>query len=58
MDDIVVVQIVHGFKYLLDCSRGILFRELAVFANSVKELPTDGQLGDNVIFVLSHGLQL
>lgn len=52
MDNIALVQIVDCIEDLTDGLRRILLCELAVFANPVEQLPTSGELGDNVEFVL------
>lgn len=53
MDNVSLVQIVDCIEDLTNGLRRILFCELAVFANSVEQLTTSGQLGDNVEFVLT-----
>lgn len=52
MDDIVLVQVVNGVKNLLDSLRRIFLGELAPVTDTVEELPSCGQLSDNVEFVL------
>lgn len=52
MDDVVIVQIVHSHHDLLDSLRCVLFCKLSLVADAVEELPTGGQLRDNVEFVL------
>lgn len=52
VDDVVLVQVVDGAEYLLDCLRGILLSELALLANSIEQLAACSQLGDNVELVL------
>ena len=53
MDYVIIMEIINRFKNLLDCLRGVFLRELAVFADAIKQLSTGSQLGDNVVFVLS-----
>lgn len=52
MYNVLVVQVVDRFKDLLDRLRGVLFGELALITNAVKQLSTGGQLCHNVVFVL------
>jgi hypothetical protein len=52
VDNVVVVQVVNSGENLLDRLRGIFLSEPALLANSVKELSTGGELGDNVELVL------
>lgn len=52
MDHIVVVKVVDGLEDLSDCLGRILFGELAIFANPIKEFSPGGQLCNNVVFVL------
>lgn len=52
MNHIVVVKVVDGLEDLSDCLGRILFRELAIFANPIKEFSTGGQLCYNIVFVL------
>ncbi len=52
MDDVVLVQIIDGFHNLPDGLRGILLGEPALLGDSVEQLSTDRQLGDNVVLVL------
>ena len=42
MDDVIGMQIIHRLQYLFDGLRGILFRELALLADSIKQLPSRG----------------
>jgi hypothetical protein len=42
VNDVALVQIVHGIKHLADGLRRILLRELAILANTVKQLATSG----------------
>lgn len=42
VNDVAFVEIIDCIKDLLDCLGSILFCELAIFADSVKELPTNG----------------
>lgn len=52
VDNVPLVQVVHSIENLSNGLRSILLRELAVFANSVEQLSTRGQLRDNVELVL------
>lgn len=52
MDDVLVMEVVNGLKDLLDRLGGVLFCELALVANTVKQLSAGRQLGDDVVFVL------
>lgn len=52
VDHVVVVEVVDGVEHLLYGLRGILFRELALIADTVKELAARGQLGNDVELVL------
>lgn len=52
MNNVVLVKVVYGAEDLLDCLRGILFRELALFTNSIEELAALSQLCNDVVFVL------
>lgn len=42
MNDVALVQIVHGIKHLADGLRRILLSELAILANTVEQLATSG----------------
>lgn len=52
VDNVPLVQVVDSTEHLGNGLRSILLRELAVFANSVEQLSTRGQLRDNVELVL------
>lgn len=52
MYNIVVVEVVHGVKNLLDSLRSILLRELASLADAVKEFTSCRKLGDDVELIL------
>jgi hypothetical protein len=52
---IVLVEVVHGFKYLSNCLGGVFLRELALFANAIEQFSSGGEFGDDVVFVLSAG---
>lgn len=52
MDDIVLVKVIDGVENLANCLSGVLFRELSLLADPVKQLSTGGQLSDNVVLVL------
>lgn len=52
VDNLVGVEEIDGIKDLLDSLGGILLSELALLANSVKELTTGGELGYDVELVL------
>lgn len=54
MHHVVLVEIVDCVEYLSNRLGGILLRELALFANAVKELSTSRQLSYNVVLVLSN----
>lgn len=42
MNDVALVQVVNGFKYLADGLRRILLSELSVLADPVEQLATSG----------------
>jgi hypothetical protein len=42
MDDVTLVQVVHGFKHLADGLRRILLSELSVLADPVEQFATSG----------------
>jgi hypothetical protein len=52
MNDIPLVQIIHGFKNLSDGLRCIFLCKSALVAYSVEELASYSQLSHNVVFVL------
>lgn len=52
MDNIIVVEVVNGPEDLPDRLNGIFLRKLAIFADSVEQFATSGQLSDNIILVL------
>jgi hypothetical protein len=52
MNDVLVMEIVHGFKNLFNCLRGIPLGELALVANAIKQLPSCSKLGDDIELVL------
>ncbi len=52
MNHVVIMQIIDSFQDLPNGLRGIFLGELAVFADSVEELASRGQLGDDVVLVL------
>lgn len=54
MNYVVLVQVVDSAQNLLDGLRGILFSELSLLANPVKQLSSGGQLGDDVVLVLNE----
>lgn len=53
MNNIVLMQVVHGAKNLLDSLRGVLLGEFALLADPIKQLSSRRQLGDDVIFILA-----
>jgi len=53
VDNIVLVKIVYGFKYLFDSLCGILLRELALLTNAIEEFSARREFCDNVVLVLS-----
>ena len=53
MNYIVVMKVVHSFQDLFDCLRCIFFCKFAIFADTVEELSTGSQLGNNVVFILN-----
>lgn len=55
MDNVTVVQVVNGIKYLANCLRCILLCELSVVANAIKQLSAGCQLSDDIEFVLFRG---
>jgi hypothetical protein len=42
VNDVALVQIVHGIKHLADGLRRILLSELAILADTVEQLATSG----------------
>lgn len=54
MHHVVLVQVVDGIEHLADRLGSVLFRELSLFANAVKELSTRRQLRHNVVLVLDN----
>lgn len=58
MNDVLVVEVINRLEYLLDRLRGVLFCELALITNSVKQLSTRRQLRHDVVFVLFLSAQL
>lgn len=52
MDNVSLVEVVHCTQDLFDCLRSILFGELSVLADAIKELPPSGQFRNDVVFVL------
>jgi hypothetical protein len=52
MHNVLVVQVVDCFEYLLDRLGGILLCELSLVANPVEELAAGGKLGDDIVLVL------
>lgn len=52
MNNIIVVEVVYSLEDLSYRDRGIAFGEATLFAYSVKELSSNGQLGDDVVFIL------
>ena len=42
MNDVALVQIVHGIKHLANGLRRILLSELAILADTVEQLATSG----------------
>lgn len=56
MDNIIVVEVVNGLEDLPDRLYGIFLRKLAVFADSVEQFATSGQLSDDIILVLIPAL--
>lgn len=57
MNDIVVMKIVDSLEDLSNCLRRILFRELAIFADAIKEFSSSSQLRNDVVFVLQSPYQ-
>ncbi len=55
MHDLVAVKVVDSCKDLLDRLGCVLFCELALVADTVKQLAASGKLGDNVELVLRRG---
>lgn len=54
VDNIVLVEIVDGVEDLADGLSGILLGEPALLANTVEQLSSGSELGDNVVFVLEN----
>ena len=52
MDYVVVVEVVYGFKDLLDGLGSILLRELSVLADPVEQLAASRKLCHDVVLVL------
>lgn len=55
MNNIVLVQIIHGAKDLLDGLRSILLGELALLRDSIEQLSSRRELSDDVVLVLNTG---
>jgi hypothetical protein len=53
MDNVLVMQIVHRLKDLLNGLGSILFCELSLVADSIEEFSSCGKLGNNVVLILS-----
>ncbi len=53
MDHILSVQVIDGFKHLMDGLRGILLCEFALLANAIEQFSAGSKLGNNVPLVLS-----
>lgn len=53
MDHIVLVEVVDCIEDLTDCLSSVLLRKFSLFANTVEQLSTSGQLGHNVVLVLA-----
>lgn len=56
MDDSVLVEIINGSENLLDGLRGILLGELPLFADTVEQLSTGCELGDDIELVLGRSM--
>lgn len=52
VNDVVLVQVVDGAEDLFYCLRGILLGELSLVADTIEQLATSSELGDNVELVL------
>lgn len=52
VNDVLLVEIVHGFKNLFDSLRGILLGELSLVANAIKQLPSRCKLSYDIELVL------
>lgn len=52
MDNVILVKVIDGVENLLDCLRGILLGELAPVTNTIEELASCCQLGDDIELVL------
>jgi len=53
VDNILLVEIVYGLKYLSDRLRRVLLRELALLTDAIEELSARCEFCDNVVLVLS-----
>jgi len=53
VDHVVFVEVVDCIEHLTDRLSSVLFRELSLFANAVKQLSTSRQLSHNVVLVLA-----
>lgn len=54
MNNSLFVDVGNSLKNFTHHLGGILLGELSVFANPIKKFPTDGQLRDDVVFVLAN----
>jgi hypothetical protein len=57
VDNVVLVEIVYGLKYLFDRFCGVLFSELALLTNAIEELSARREFCDDVVLVLSNILR-
>lgn len=52
VNNVLAVKVVNSPEYLLNSRSSILLRKLALLTDTIKQLATNRQLGDNIIFVL------
>jgi hypothetical protein len=53
VNDVVLVEVVDCIEHLSDRLGGVLFCELALFANAIEELSASRQLGHDIVLVLA-----
>ena len=53
MDNIVIVEVIHGFNDLANSLRGVFLGESSALTDSVEQLSSSSQLSDNIVFVLA-----
>ena len=58
MNNVVVMQVVHRFEHLFDCSGSVFLCEFPVFADAIEKLPAGCELSNDVVFVLQNSVRL